>query len=97
MNKPQELEEAWDALMGINRKHYVSTGFYTLGDAFLISNKDPNYKNKVVLVEHRLKSQINHWTFTCDSSFCSNPIITSNGDDGNGNLKRKAQYLKVFS
>ncbi|MBD2683582.1 MULTISPECIES: hypothetical protein [Nostoc] len=98
MSKLQQLQEAWDALMGLDKRHYVATGFYALGDAYLISGKDPNYKGKIVLVEHRQKTQINHWEFTCNRSQCSQqPTITTNGDEGKGNLKRKAQCLKVFS
>ncbi|MBD2471426.1 hypothetical protein [Nostoc sp. FACHB-145] len=97
MDKQQEKQLAWDALMGVDKRHYVSTGFYALGDAFLISSKDPKRRNQIVLVEHRLKQQINHWDFTCNSSECKSPTITTNGDDGNGNLKRKAQSLQVLS
>lgn len=52
MNKQQEKQIAWDALKGIDKRHYVATGFYALGDAFLISGKDRQYKNMIVLVEH---------------------------------------------
>ncbi|MBU7586198.1 MAG: hypothetical protein KAF91_25590 [Nostoc sp. TH1S01] len=97
MNKQQELQQAWDALMGVDKRHYVSTGFYSLGDAFLISSKDPKRRNQIVLVEHRLKQQINHWDFICNSSECKSPTITTNGDDGQGNLKRKAPSLQVYS
>jgi len=98
MNEQQEKQLAWDALMGVDKRHYVSTGFYALGDAFLISSKNPKYKNQIVLVEHRLKQQINHWDFICPMSECNRQAtITTNGDDGNGNLKRKAPSLKVYS
>ncbi|MBD2496761.1 hypothetical protein [Nostoc sp. FACHB-280] len=97
MNKQQEKQLAWDALMGVDKRAFVSTGFYALGDAFTISSKDPKYKNKIVLVEHRGKLQINHWDFTCNSSECKSPTITTNGDDGQGNLKRKAPSLQVYS
>jgi hypothetical protein len=98
MDKQQEKQQAWDALMSINKRHYVTTGFYALGDAYLISNKNPKYKNQIVLVEHRGKSQINHWDFTCKKSECNRqPTITTNGDDGQGNLKRKAQSLKILT
>lgn len=91
-----QLKEAWDLLKGIDRKCYVLTGFYALGDAYLLSGKNAQYKNQVVLVEHRGKSQINHWDFTCSRSECKNqPTITTNGDDGQGNLLRKAPVLKV--
>jgi hypothetical protein len=94
----QQLQEAWDALMNSYKRYYISTGFYALGDAFLISNKNPKYKNQIVLVEHRLKQQINHWEFVCQMSECNRQgTITTNGDDGNGNLKRKAISLKVYS
>ncbi|RCJ40074.1 hypothetical protein A6770_38420 [Nostoc minutum NIES-26] len=97
MNKQQELQLAWDALMGVDKRHYVSTGFYALGDAFLISSKDPKRRNQIVLVEHRYREQINHWDFICNQSECKSPTITTNGDDGQGNLKRKTQSLKVYS
>lgn len=92
-----QQQQAWDALMGIDKRFYISTGFYALGDAYQISNKNPQYKNKIVLVEHRHKLQINHWDYTCKKSDCGKqPTITTNGDDGNGNLKRKAPSLKVL-
>jgi hypothetical protein len=92
-----QQQEAWDILMGLNKKHYVPTGFYTLGDAYLISDKNPQYKNKIVLIEHRGKLQINHWDYTSKKSDCGKqPIILTNGDDGKGNLKRKALSLKVY-
>jgi hypothetical protein len=98
MNKLQQYQLAWDALMQLNKRHYVATGFYALGDAYLISEKDPKYKGLIVLVEHRQKTQINHWQYQCKKSECSQqPTITTNGDDGNGNLKRKAPSLKVYS
>jgi hypothetical protein len=97
MNKQQETQSAWDALMFLNRRHYVLTSFYALGDAYLISGKDPKHKNKIVLVEHRQKHQINHWDYQCNKSECPQPIIETNGDDGQGNLKRKAPSLKVYS
>jgi hypothetical protein len=98
MNKQQETQSAWDALMSLNKRHYVSTGFYALGDAYLISGKDPKYKNIIVLVEHQQKTQINHWEYQCNKSECSQqPTIETNGDDGKGNLKRKAPSLKVYS
>ncbi|WP_191761962.1 hypothetical protein [Komarekiella delphini-convector] len=53
MSKIQQHQQAWDTLMSLNKRHYVSTGFYTLGDAYLISGKDLKYKNIIVLVEHR--------------------------------------------
>ncbi|WGV29146.1 hypothetical protein [Halotia branconii] len=93
----QQHQAAWDALMSLNKRHYIATGFYALGDAFLISGKDPQYKNKIVLVEHCGKLQINHWDWTTDKSQCRQPTITTNGDDNNGNLKRKAPSLKVYS
>ncbi|WP_193200414.1 hypothetical protein [Nostoc sp. MG11] len=61
MSKIQQHQQAWNTLMSLNKRHYVSTGFYALGDAYLISGKDPKYKNIIVLVEHRQKAQINHW------------------------------------
>ncbi|MCC5639828.1 hypothetical protein LC593_29180 [Nostoc sp. CHAB 5844] len=98
MNKQQEVQFAWDTLMLGGKRHYVLTGFYALGDAFLISNKDPKRKNQIVLVEHREKLQINHWDFVCPMSECNRQAtITTNGDDGNGNLRRKAPSLKVYS
>ncbi|MFN6564237.1 MAG: hypothetical protein RMY28_031210 [Nostoc sp. ChiSLP01] len=98
MSKLQQLQEAWDALMGLDKRHYVATGFYALGDAYLISGKDPNYKGKIVLIEHRQRTQINHWDWTILKSQCSQqPTITTNGDDDKGNLKRKAPSLKVYS
>ncbi len=96
MNRNQQHQLAWEALMFLNKRHYVTTGFYALGDAFLIS-KDPKHKNKIVLVEHCGKLQINHWEWTINKSECPQPTITTNGDDGNGNLKRKAPSLKVYS
>lgn len=98
MSKLQQLQEAWDALMGLDKRHYVATGFYALGDAYLISGQDLAYKGKIVLIEHRQRTQINHWEFTCNRLQCSQqPTITTNGDDGKGNLKRKAPSLKVYS
>jgi hypothetical protein len=97
MSKMQQHQQAWDALMSLNKRHYISTGFYALGDAYLISGKDQKYRNIIVLVEHREKSQINHWEYQCNKSECPQPTITTNGDDGNGNLKRKALSLKVYS
>jgi hypothetical protein len=98
MSKLQQHQSAWDALMFLNKRHYISTGFYALGDAYLISGKDSKYKNKIVLVEHCQKSQINHWDWTVSKSECSQqPTIETNGDDGKGNLKRKAPSLKVYS
>ncbi|MBD6620958.1 hypothetical protein FNW02_35835 [Komarekiella sp. 'clone 1'] len=98
MSKIQQHQQAWDALMSLNKRYYISTGFYALGDAYLISGKDLKYKNQIVLVEHRQKSQINHWDWTINKSECrQQPTITTNGDDGNGNLKRKAVSLKVYS
>ncbi len=98
MSKVQQHSEAWNALLGLDKRHYVSTGFYALGDAYLISRKDPKYKNIIVLVEHRQKTQINHWEYQCKKSECSQqPTIETNGDDGQGNLKRKAPSLKVYS
>jgi hypothetical protein len=69
MSKVQQHQSAWDALMFLNKRHYVSTGFYALGDAYLISGKDPKYKNIIVLVEHRQKTQINHWEYQTNSQF----------------------------
>ncbi len=98
MDVQQQTQQAWDALMGIDKRHYVLTGFYALGDAFLISGKNPTYQNQIVLVEHCGKSQINHWDFRCNRSECrQQPSITTNGDDGHGNLKRKAPSLQVYS
>lgn len=97
MSKFKQHQQAWDALMFLNKRYYISTGFYALGDAYLISGKDPKYKNKIVLVEHHQKTQINHWNYQCKKSECPQPTITTNGDDGNGNLKRKATSLKVYS
>jgi hypothetical protein len=98
MDKQQEIQSAWDALMSLNKRWFVSTGFYALGNAYLISGKNPTYKNQIVLVEHRHKSQINHWDWTIKKSQCSRqPTITTNGDDGEGNLNRKAPSLKVYS
>jgi hypothetical protein len=98
MDKQKETQSAWDALISLNKRHYILTGFYALGDAYLISGKDPKYKNIIVLVEHREKSQINHWDRTVSKSECSQqPTIETNGDDGKGNLKRKAPSLKVYS
>ncbi|MBE9039050.1 hypothetical protein [aff. Roholtiella sp. LEGE 12411] len=98
MSKLQQHQQAWDALMSLNKRHYVSTGFYALGDAYLISGKDLKYKNVIVLVEHHQKTQINHWDWTINKSECrQQPTITTNGDDGNGNLKQKALSLKVYS
>ncbi|WP_341530081.1 hypothetical protein WKK05_12760 [Nostoc sp. UHCC 0302] len=98
MSKVQQHESAWNALMGLDKRHYIATGFYALGDAYLISGKDPKYKGLIVLVEHRQKTQLNHWQYQCKRSECSQqPTITTNGDDGNGNLKRKAPSLKVYS
>ncbi|MBW4557111.1 MAG: hypothetical protein KME59_14415 [Trichormus sp. ATA11-4-KO1] len=97
MNKPKELQEAWDTLMGIDKRYYISTGFYALGDAYLLSDKNPQYKNQIVLVEHRHKLQINHWNWTCKKSDCvKQPTILTNGDDGKGNLKRKAPSLTIY-
>ncbi|BAY93767.1 MULTISPECIES: hypothetical protein [unclassified Tolypothrix] len=28
MNVQQQTQQAWDALMGIDKRHYVLTGFY---------------------------------------------------------------------
>ncbi|RCJ24056.1 hypothetical protein A6770_28840 [Nostoc minutum NIES-26] len=97
MNKQQELQQAWNALMGVDKRYYILTGFYALGDAFLISSKNHMYKNQIVLVEHRHREQINHWDFTCNQSECKSPTITTNGDDGQGNLNRKAPSLKVYN
>lgn len=94
----QQLKEAWDLLKGVDKRHYVKTGFYALGNAYILSGKNPQYENKAVLVEHRGKLQINHWNWTCSTSECKNqPTITTNGDDGQCNLKRKAESLKVLS
>jgi hypothetical protein len=98
MSKIQQHQQAWNALIGLDKRYYVSTGFYALGDAYLISGKDPKYKNIIVLVEHQQKTQINHWEYQCNKSECSQqPTIETNGDDGKGNLKRKAPSLKVYS
>ena len=95
MNQQQQLKEAWNLLKGVDKRHYVPTGFYALGDAYILSGKNPQYQNKVVLVEHRGKTQINHWDWTCPLSECKcKPTIITNGDDGNCNLKRKAESLK---
>lgn len=94
----KHLNVAWDLLKGIDKKYYISTGFYALGDAYILSGKNPQYKNQVVLVEHRGRLQINHWDFICSRSECKNqPTITTNGDDGQCNLNRKAPVLKVES
>jgi hypothetical protein len=94
--KQQQQLEAWNLLKGIDKRYYTSTGFYALGDAYILSGKNPQYKNQAVLVEHRGKLQVNHWDWTCELSECKcKPTITTNGDDGECNLKRKAESLKV--
>jgi hypothetical protein len=97
MDRNQQHQSAWEALMSLNKRHYVATGFYALGDAYLISSKDRKYKNQIVLVEHCGRLQINHWAYVCNQTECPQPTITTNGDDGKGNLKRKAPSLKVYS
>ncbi|MBW4457068.1 MAG: hypothetical protein KME55_32840 [Nostoc indistinguendum CM1-VF10] len=91
MSKVHQHSEAWNALMSLNKPHYIATGFYALGDAYLISGKDPKYKNTIILVEHRQKTQINHWEHRWNKSECSQqPTIETNNGDGRGNLNRKA-------
>ncbi|WP_414756688.1 hypothetical protein [Anabaena sp. CCY 9910] len=92
----KHLKEAWDLLKGVDKRYYTSTGFYALGDAYILSGKNPQYKNQVILVEHRGKSQINHWEQTCPLSECKiRPTVITNGDDGQCNLNRKAPVLQV--
>lgn len=91
------FQEAWQRLLSGDKRVYTKLGFFALGDAYLITDKNPAYKNQIVLVEHREKTQYNHWNYRCDRSECKFlPTIATNGDDGGGTLKRKAPRLKVY-
>lgn len=65
--------------------------------SYSISSKNKIYKDQIVLVEHRDKSQYNHWELKCNTKECKyHPTITQNGDDDKGKLKCKAPRLQII-
>lgn len=90
-------QTAWERLLAGDKCYYTNLGFFALGDAFLISGKNPAYKDEIVLVEHRWRTQYNHWGWRIKRLECrAQPTIAMNGDDGFGILKRKAPSLKTY-
>jgi|GEM_PF-4412093 len=93
-----DLDTIWNTLLSGTNRYYTRLGFFMLGDAYLISGKNPVYKDEIVLVEHRERRQYNHWGFRCPRQDCryAHVVCESNGDDGNGKLNKKARRLKVL-